>query len=620
MPRVLHQDGSAAMWLIDPAELEVVHDHFVRWAEPGGAADDDRNLRPPIRSPPVALAVTLRCDLAKLSLYGGADFANDAQAHFHALTASPDTPAPGKLSRRMRAAHLTLEMHHSVLKLMHFDAASSLDGPQNGDASSSSSIAQGASHGGVHRRRIVVCAKDFCVLDRVQGSVFSHLLAYFEDERRLPRPSHVDMLHLQIDEGVTPIFPDEAAGPVEESWEYRVDLRLLPLRLTIDQDVVEFLTDFVQLCTLPTYVEEEPCELAPAGAVDVNEEALHGEDGALATAERPVAMAAKEEGLGEETTASVGAPASGRHAVYLRHLSVGALLLSVDYRAKRLDVAALRRGELWELVNLLPLLEGLEIAFRSVTVNDVTGLSQALMLLVNAWSADLNRTQILRSLTGVTPIRSIANIGEGFAEMVLEPLKEYRAGQGSHRVSKALLRGLLSFLKHVTVESIDLTERICVGTQSALEYVNSCVVEPQEAHAAAAAAGGGVGDAVGPARPRPELLEGGDGTLSWTPVERGAAGFLQPNTAGEGLQQACTSIGRGMRHAGQAVVVRPLLELRRGAPREKVLKSVVSGIPVCVLRPAIGATSAAATALRGVRNSVDPMRRREVERKYRGPE
>ena len=46
----------------------------------------------------------------------------------------------------------------------------------------------------------------------------------------------------------------------------------------------------------------------------------------------------------------------------------------------------------------------------------------------------MSRTQILRSLTGVTPIRSFANIGGGFAEMVLEPLKQYRTGGDSQQV------------------------------------------------------------------------------------------------------------------------------------------------------------------------------------------
>ena len=58
-------------------------------------------------------------------------------------------------------------------------------------------------------------------------------------------------------------------------------------------------------------------------------------------------------------------PACGSNLTF-SEFSVSPLLVSVDYRAKRLDVQALKRGELWELLNLLPLLEGLEVAFRRV--------------------------------------------------------------------------------------------------------------------------------------------------------------------------------------------------------------------------------------------------------------
>jgi len=374
-----------------------------------------------------------------------------------------------------------------------------------------------------------------------------------------------------------------------------VDLRLLPLQLTIDQDVVDFLLEFVQLCTLPTYVEEDPQEMtgsSPTDSPEVYADARRAPAAPAAAAAAPPAMLVRDP--------------------FFQRVSIGPLLLSVDYRAKRLDVDALRRGELWELVNLLPLLEGLQIAFRSVSVSCVSGLNQLMAQVISAWSADLNRTQILRSLTGVTPIRSFANIGGGFAEMVLEPLKTYRTGGGTQRVSRTILRGLVSFLKHVTVESIDLTERIFVGTQSALEYMNTCLHEHTQGPAAAAAG-----------RPR-EPAESGDSPLAqaeaWTAVERGASDFLQPGGAAEGLEQACASLTRGMRHASEAVVVRPLLELHRGAPRNQVLRSVVTGIPMCVLQPAIGATAAATTALRGVRNSVDPLHRREMVQKYKGPE
>merc|ERR1712050_682180 len=140
--------------------------------------------------------------------------------------------------------------------------------------------------------------------------------------------------------------------------------------------------------------------------------------------------------------------------------------------------------------------------------------------------------QVLRSLMGITPIRSFANIGDGFANMVLEPLKQYRTGGDTQRISWTILRGLVSFLRHVTVESIDLTECIFVGTQSALEYVNAFLCERGEVVT-------GAGGALG-ARGPPDSVDSSDDAigLNWTPVERGVADFLQPGDTAEGLQQA----------------------------------------------------------------------------------
>eukprot|EP00439_Symbiodinium_sp_Y106_P036129 s789_g4.t1 len=40
-----------------------------------------------------------------------------------------------------------------------------------------------------YRWRLALCARDFGILDRVHKSVFSHVLSYFEDEAKRPRPS-----------------------------------------------------------------------------------------------------------------------------------------------------------------------------------------------------------------------------------------------------------------------------------------------------------------------------------------------------------------------------------------------------------------------------------------------
>jgi hypothetical protein len=644
LPQTLHQDGGATVWLVNPEEVHVVHDHFVRWVEP----QDDRKLAPPAHAPPVQLAVTFKCESAKFFLYSGTDFCDPA-----VLPASART-FEDRMDRRRLAPHLSLELDKSVLKYMCFDTSvgtsSSSTSPGNVQSTRAHRHAgmrrdreghQSAdwASGGVLSRRLIACVKDFRVVDRVPGSVFSHLLSYFEDERRRPRQSHVDMLYFGFDELVPlplragtawpgPVLGmgsaarrSQAQADVGES-EYCLDLKLLPLKLTIDQDVVDFLADFVQLCALPTYVEEDSQDVADIPAL---------EDALANDAPRDALPAISS----SESFASAAPPPKtvDRKAMFFQHVSVGALLVSVDYRAKRLNIGALRRGDLWELVNVLPLLEGLEVAFRTVILREVVGPSQIVAQVIAAWSADLNRTQIIRSLTGITPIRSFANIGGGFAEMVLEPLKQYRSGSGTQRVSQALLRGLVSFLRHVTLESIDLTERIFVGTRSTLEYATAYINDTQGGPGSIALAGraqafgGGRANLALAAVAPPESCDDGSADASsnpeadaWTTVQGGSADFLQPGGAAEGLQQACTSLTRGMRHAGQAVIARPVWEFQRGAPREQVLRSMATGIPMCVLRPAIGATGAATTMLRGVRNSVDPAHRRLAVQKYKGPE
>lgn len=573
---IKHQDGSAAVCYIDLAALQVVSDHFAGSESPKPSA-------PPLPAPAVARAalggsrLVLRCEAAAIALCNGDDFvpidAAQAQASLQIAVGPEGVSSASSASRpsgRRTTAHLVLQLRRLDVRVTLYDTTPL-------------------------RRRLTLRADDFGIVDHVQSSAFSHVLSYFADEQRRPRPSDTPMLRLRIDE-VLPSGLDSVTPLSADSPEYQVELGVLPLRLTVDQDVVDFLLNFVQLCTLPGYVEE-PQELLSASAMESPEVAA----GASTS---PVGR------RGEPTSAP-----TQESALFFQHFSISPLLLSVDYRAKRLDVEALRRGELWELINLLPLLEGLQIAFRAVAVNGAAGLSQVATQVVDAWSADLNRTQILRSLTGVTPIRSFATIGGGFVDMVLEPLKLYRSGSGSQRVSRTLFRGLVSFLRNVTVESIDLTERVLVGAQSSLEFVADVFGEgqaPAAVHAGRAApAAPPAAASAAEARAEAEL---------WTPVERGAADFLQPAGAADGLQQAYTSLSREVRHAGEAVVVRPLMELQRGVPREKVLKSVVSGIPLCVLRPAIGATAAATTALRGVRNSVDPRHKREVEEKFKGPE
>lgn len=103
---------------------------------------------------------------------------------------------------------------------------------------------------------------------------------------------------------------------------------------------------------------------------------------------------------------------------------------------------------------------------------------------------------------------------------------------------------------------------------------------------------------------------------NWTSVEHGIPESYQPADAAEGLSLGIETVKRSVVQAGR-VMANPVVEMQQGASAERVLKSVVTGVPVCILKPVIGVTEAAATTLRGVRNTVDTDRRKELMSKYK---
>lgn len=573
-PQVLHQEGTAAVWFVDPSGLQVVQDHF---AETGGLAHKDLDASRLVIAAASMASYSLRLRSFDFAVCAGADFeAADGQ---HRAAAGSDAASASRPSRRRQAPCISLQLQEGEVAAM----------VRAGRVAPSRRAC-------ALRRRLTVRLKEFGITDNVPGSVFSKVLACFEDERH-PRPSKSEMLRLRVDE-VVPESLGSAGCEGGVADEYMVDVRLLPLRLTVDQDAMDFAVDFVQLCFLPPFVEEPQDVGSGSSPEDSSAPPSGGDESGPATPRN-------------------SAPVPAAAAPFFRHFAIGPLLVSLDYKAKRFDAEALLRGEYWELLNSLPFLEGLQVPFRKVTVVGASGIRQVGEQAVASWSRDLNRTQMLWCLASATPIRSVTNIGGGFAEMVVKPLTRYRMGGDSQAVSLTLLHGVVSFLRQVAVEGMDLTEHILVKAHSTLEHATARLGEPGGVAGASAAGArralaiGGAAEASGSGA-APE-------TDDWSLVERGASHFQQPDSAAEGLQQASSSLTRGVRHASEAVVA-PLLEFQRGAPWQRVLRSGVTAIPKGVLQAATGATAAATTALRGVRNSVDPSHRQEAVQKFKAPQ
>eukprot|EP00397_Hematodinium_sp_SG-2012_P000420 GEMP01000420.1.p1 GENE.GEMP01000420.1~~GEMP01000420.1.p1 ORF type:complete len:2033 (+),score=509.14 GEMP01000420.1:482-6580(+) len=564
---VLHHASTSATWFEEPKN--VTDDQAVgsEYQQPDGFIDTMMSSSK--NASDYLWSIQVKVDDLSVNVYAGTDFQTDSLAKFQALISTDNEPQPNRLNRRQKNQCLELKLESAVFKGVGF--------------SREKETAQ-------HLNRIFsVVVQDFALLDRVHSSVFQHVAAYWHDDER-PRVASNNMLQVVVDEFLVPraagMYAPTPGGiePETPVAEYIVDARLLPLQLTVDQDTVEFCMTFLHLLTLPTYIERE----ASAEEADSDDQG------------------SKDLDLIELKEIDVLKPViKGSTGITFQQITIMPLLLSVDYRAKRLDLNALRRGEAWQLCNLLPLLEGLEVCFQRAKIARITGIGNVAQELICLWSQDIDRAQVLRTLMGVTPIRSLANIGLSMGSIIRDPLDQFFRSSPAHRVPSSILGGLTSSLRNITVETISLTETLFVSAQNILEYAESKITPTYSV-----------------ARQRPMCPADDDDVLkdNWTALESGTKEFvLQPQTAGEGLLYGLEHLQRSLQNAPQAFG-NPVLEMRRSGPPQSFLSSFVRGVPVMILRPAIGVSSCAATTLRGLKNHVDGgHRRKQVLDKYKGP-
>ena len=154
----------------------------------------------------------------------------------------------------------------------------------------------------------------------------------------------------------------------------------------------------------------------------------------------------------------------------------------------------------------------------------------------------MKATQLVDVISGVSPIRSVVNVGSGVADLVLLPIAQYRK---DGRVVRGLQKGTTAFVKSTAIEAIKLGARLATGTQVILEQAEDVLGGQFRDPITAEALQYGIG-----------MNEGGE--------ELGDEDDLisryadQPMNVKEGVRSAYKSLKRNLNSAAQTILAVPM--------------------------------------------------------------
>lgn len=255
--------------------------------------------------------------------------------------------------------------------------------------------------------RIFSTVRDFEILDHMKTSTWNKFLTSMRsDSRGNVRETDSNMARVEL----------RMIHPVHghSSEEARLKAKILPLRLHVDQDALDFLKSFFSF--------KDPHAL-PSTPQDLDDD------------------------------------------IFFQLAEVFPIDVKMDYKPRRVDYRALKEGRTIELMNFFHF-DGSEMTLRHITLAGISGWPRLFDLLNDLWTPDVKATQLVDVISGVAPIRSVVNVGSGIADLVLLPIAQYRK---DGRIVRGVQKGATAFVKSTAIEAIKLGARLATGTQVILE-------------------------------------------------------------------------------------------------------------------------------------------------------
>ena len=429
---------------------------------------------------------------------------------------------------------------------------------------------------------------DVELIDHVTSSSLKKLLYHWRSNRLHPRETNSAMMRLSmlaVRTDLTPKTDEETSqttaprlsvsvnvdgsGTVTDTSaenemdkvpddEMRVCIGLLPLRVNMDQDTACFLTRFMS----KAFPDEEAFRREVDATVN-DTTAIFGEDALDSEADS-----------GQQPTPEM----------FFQSLVVSSVKLKIDYHPKRVDIAGLREGNFIELLHVLPM-EGLCLMLPCVRANALDGLSAVGEKILSVWINEILEKQLHHIAAGINmpPVRSITNVCNGAADVVLLPLHQYKKGG---KVGRAARKGAVSFLRTMTTEALGNAGRLTANMQGILQSTDTWLNKTSKTTS--------------------------DGKSVFDPSPFAD----QPANVSEAFSQVANRLSQRATSTARTVVAYPVGQYRRKGIGDAV-GSVVRAVPVALLEPMIGGTEALSRVILGARNALDPDFKYEQDQKYK---
>lgn len=276
---------------------------------------------------------------------------------------------------------------------------------------------------GETKSSVDVRVKDLDIFDHVPTSTWKKFAMYDQDAGE--REMGSSMVHLEL-LTVQPV-------PSLPASEIVLKATVLPLRLHVDQDALDFITRFFEFKDDSAPVHASPSDVP-----------------------------------------------------FIQRAEINSIPVKLDFKPKRVDYAGLRSGHTTEFMNFL-ILEDARMVLRHTIIYGVSGFDRLGKTLNDIWMPEIKRNQLPGILAGLAPVRGIVNVGSGVRDLIEIPIKEYRK---DGRIVRSIGKGAAAFARTTGTEMVKLGAKLAIGTQYVLQGAEGMLVkDPQEGSSSAGAAG-----------------------------------------------------------------------------------------------------------------------------------